>query len=354
MRISTAILAAAGSVSASANAAAPSSGRLFDNLVTFGDSYSDDGRLNYYIGHNGSAPPPGTLQTQSTVTASGGLTWGQLVQQAVPGLAFFDYAVSGAVCSNELTARYFSLINKPFPSVMDDEVPSFQADVAGNHSLYQNRSADNTVYALWIGTNDLGFGGFLTDAQTAGANLTSFTDCIWQVLDAIHAAGGRRIVLFNQAPLQLTPMYRPQSAGGAGDNQYWANKTLYNETEYANKIMEYTTSVNTIFDYGVPYWTLVRRRWLGASVAIFNTHQLLTDVYNNPAAYLAAPANSTGYYHHCDPKNTSNCANVANTAIDNFMFYDELHPSPKTDSIIAETFLDVVAGVSPYGTTYKS
>ncbi|CAK7215785.1 hypothetical protein SCUCBS95973_002595 [Sporothrix curviconia] len=349
MRIGTAILAAAGSVSASA-----SSGRLFDNLVVFGDSYSDDGRVSYYVAHNGSAPPPGTLQTQVTVTASGGLTWGQLVQQAVPGLAFFDYAVSGAVCSNQLTPRFFAAINKPFPAVMDEEVPSFRADVAGNHTLYQNRTADNTVYALWIGTNDLGFGGFLSDAQAAGTNLSSYVDCVWQVLDAIYAAGGRRIVLFNQAPLHLAPMYRPQSAGGAGNNQYWANKTLYNETEYAGKILEYTTSVNTIFAYGVPYWTRVRRRWLGAAVAVFDTHQLLTDVYNNPAQYLAAPANATGYYHHCAPTGAGGCTAVANASIDSFMFYDELHPSPKTDRIIADAFLDVVAGVSPYGTTYTS
>ncbi|CAK7197411.1 hypothetical protein SEUCBS139899_000057 [Sporothrix eucalyptigena] len=361
MRIGTAILAAASTVSASASCSsaaaastASSAPRLFDNLVTFGDSYSDDGRLNYYGAHNGSAPPAGTLQTQTTVTASGGLTWGQLVQQSVPGLAFFDYAVSGAVCSNEITARWFSLINRPFPSVLEDEIPSFQADIAGNHSLYQNRTVDNTVYTLWIGTNDLGSGAILNDAQTAGTNITTYVDCIWSVLDAIYAAGGRRIVLFNLAPLQLTPMYRPQSDGGAGDNQYWGNKTAYNETEYASKILEYTTITNTVFEYGLPYWALVRRRWLGASVSLFNTHQLLTDIYNNPSAYLTAPANATGYYHHCQATNSLNCTTVTNTTIDNFMFYDELHPSPKTDSVIAETFLDVVAGVSPYGTTYKS
>lgn len=348
MRIRQSLLAAvasSGLVSAACNS--------FDNLVTFGDSYSDDGRLNYYGAHQGNPPPAGTLQTQTTDTASGGLTWGQYVQESVPGLAFFDYAVSGAVCSTEITSRFFSLINRPFPSVIDDEIPSFQADTAGNHSLYQNRTADNTVYTLWIGTNDIGFGGFLNDAQTAGTNITTYVDCVFSVLDAIYAAGGRRIVLFNLAPLHLTPMYRPQSAGGAGDNQYWGNKTLYNQTEYANKIMEYTTNVNTIFDYGVPYHTLVRRRWLGASVSIYNTHQLLTDIYNDPSAYLTAPANGTGYYHHCQPTNSLNCTTAAGTN-DNYMFYDELHPSTKTDTVIAQNFLDVVSGVSKYGTTYRS
>lgn len=31
----------------------------FKSLVTFGDSYTDENRLNYFSSHNGSAPPVG-------------------------------------------------------------------------------------------------------------------------------------------------------------------------------------------------------------------------------------------------------------------------------------------------------
>lgn len=143
--------------------------RLFENLITFGDSYTDDGRLTYYADNNGSAPPAGYLPPQVNVTASGGFAWGQFVQQYT-GAAYFDYAVSGATCSNEIVSRYFSGINKPFPSVIDDEIPSFEADVAAE-TLYLNRTAENTVYALWIGTNDLGYGGFLSDSQAPGVSV---------------------------------------------------------------------------------------------------------------------------------------------------------------------------------------
>jgi hypothetical protein len=30
-----------------------------DTLVTFGDSFTDEGRLGYFIGHDGEAPPVG-------------------------------------------------------------------------------------------------------------------------------------------------------------------------------------------------------------------------------------------------------------------------------------------------------
>lgn len=140
----------------------------FENLVTFGDSYTDNGRLNYYIDNDGDPPPAGTLQPQSNDTASGGYAWGQFVQQYA-GVAYFDYAVSGAACSNGYISRYLSSIDKPFPSVLDDELPSFVADIQVQ-ALYPNRTAQNTVYALWIGTNDLGFGAFLTDSQTSGVS----------------------------------------------------------------------------------------------------------------------------------------------------------------------------------------
>lgn len=251
-------------------------------------------------------------------------------------------------------------------------MPSFVADT-GFQTLYANRSGQNTVYSLWIGTNDLGVNAFLTDSQVAGTNITTFTTCIWQVLDTIYATGGRRFVLFNEAPLQLAPLYHATSDGGAGDNQYWANKTDYNTTIIQYKMLEYTQLVNQVFDYGVPFNLLVKTRWPGATFSIFDVHALITDIYYNPSLYLDAPANSTGFYHVCNPLNTSDCVDSPNS-LDTFLWYDELHPSNKTgkpdhyshcsislqrrrltpalDSIIAQEFLAVVNGTSSYGTCY--
>lgn len=102
------------------------------------------------------------------MTASGGLAWGQFVAQST-GAAYFDYAVSGATCSNDIVARYLAGINRTFPAVLEDELPSFVADIQFE-TLYANRTAENTVYALWIGTNDLGYGALLTDSQAPGVS----------------------------------------------------------------------------------------------------------------------------------------------------------------------------------------
>jgi phospholipase/lecithinase/hemolysin len=86
----------------------------FNSLVSFGDSYTDENRLNYFGEHNGSAPPAGTFLPESFSTAGGGRTWVRYVIQYTgaevggqwePSMTLYDYAVSGAVCSNFITPR---------------------------------------------------------------------------------------------------------------------------------------------------------------------------------------------------------------------------------------------------------
>ena len=38
----------------------------FSSLITFGDSYTDENRLSYFLEHAGAAPPPGTFLPEVT------------------------------------------------------------------------------------------------------------------------------------------------------------------------------------------------------------------------------------------------------------------------------------------------
>jgi phospholipase/lecithinase/hemolysin len=298
----------------------------FKTLVTFGDSYTDNGRLGYYINNGGKAPPAGQYHPTTNTTATGGLSWAQFAAQGA-GANLLDYAVSGAVCNNKVVERDFAYIGRSFPAVLDDEIPSFKGDVAFK-TLYPDRTAANTVYALWIGTNDLGFDAFLSDSQAPGKSISDFVECLWTVFDNIYKTGGRRFVLLNTAPLQLSPLYAHPSNGGTLDSQFWTTKSQYNITEYSYKMMEYTTNVNTILEYGVPFQAAIKSRWPKATVDLYDVHSLLVDIHSQPAKYLDAPANATGYYHHCPPSG-SPCVDSTESA-SGFMWYDELHPSAKT------------------------
>lgn len=328
MLLAGASLAASASASTVSTAAKPTK-KPFDFLVTFGDSYTDNGRLGYYMGNGGNPPPPGQLHGESDVTASGGLTWNQYASRQV-GAKLVDYAVSGATCSNQVISRYFSAINKDFPAVLDDELPSFVADTA-YASIFPNRTAANTVYALWIGTNDLGGDAFLTENQHPGKTLTDFSECIWTAFDTIYKAGGRRFVLLNLAPLHLAPLYATLENGGfSGASQFWAGKSQYNVTERSEKIKEYSTTLNTVFEYGAAVNTRLKSRWPKATFDLFDVHSLMTDIHSNPAAYLDAPHNSTGYFHHCSASGGDCVDQTSLGPLSGFMWYDELHPSTKT------------------------
>jgi phospholipase/lecithinase/hemolysin len=115
---------------------------------------------------------------------------------------------------------------------------------------------------------------------------------------------------------------------------------------------EYTTTVNSLFDYRTPYELMIKKRYPGAHIAIYDVHSLLTDIYNNPNAYLTSPANVTGQYFLCDVATGSHCTSSTLSA-DHYMWYDELHPSQQTDKTIAKEFVNVVAGSSKYATYWQ-
>ncbi|KIN00045.1 carbohydrate esterase family 16 protein [Oidiodendron maius Zn] len=311
----------------------------FDNLVTFGDSYTDENRLLYWLSHNGTYPPPGLLLPPSNATAGGGVTWARFVSDNT-GAELFNYAVSGAF--------------GPFPDVVY-ETESFIADVkyinktTHTNTLYKNRRADNTVYSMWIGTNDLGVAAFLTDSNLHDTTITDYVDCIFDRYDQIYKEGGRYFVLMNTVPLELTPLYGMPDAGGLTTSHYWPDKWS-NITETSEKIREYTHLVNNLFSYRTPYELHIAQRYPGASFAIFDVHSLISDIYHNPAPYLVSPANVTGQYYKCDAATGTVCTAQSDVGADHFLWYDELHPSQQTDKSIAKEFAKVVAGSSEYAT----
>jgi phospholipase/lecithinase/hemolysin len=265
---------------------------------------------------------------------------------------YYNYAIAAAACSDEIVTRFWAPVGDDFPSVLEDQIPAFEADVSSK-SVYEDREPQNTVYAVWIGTNDIGYHGFLTDKQVAGTTLSSLVERMWRVFDRVYAAGGRRFVLMNQMPLDVSPMYAPPSQGGRGDSIYWTDYSSYNMTEYQHKAQQYATSVNTISDQGAAFHTIVQNRWPGAQVTILDAHSIMMDIYNHPSEYLSSPANGTGFYHVCDVDDPSNCRDSAEPA-SSFLWYDELHPTERVSSIIADEFIRAVNGKSEYAATYES
>lgn len=84
-----------------------------------------------------------------------------------------------------------------------------------------------------------------------------------------------------------------------------------------------TYLVNALYEAGLGYEAVVRGRWPGASVVLFDVHRLLVDVYENPREYLAEPYNVTGPWETCVAALTDCTSSEEDLA--GYMWYDELH-----------------------------
>lgn len=286
--------------------------------------------------------------TQGYTTASGGLSWARYAA-IYSNASLYNYAVSGAVCSNQITPRYFSAIKAPFPDVQGYEIPAFIADSksrSANGTAFFTGKPQDTVYAIWIGTNDLGNDAFLTDSQVKGKTLKDYVDCVYSAVDKLYANGGRFFVLLNLAPLNLLPQYATPENGGLASTKYFPNKGS-NITEISYRMLEAVATVNQVYAYRTPVETALSRSWPDAKIANFDVNALMTDIWQNPQAYLngTAPANVTGFINHCNAQG-GDCVEAQSK--DSYMWYDELHPSEQTSRIVAREFVSVLGGQSKW------
>lgn len=181
--------------------------------------------------------------------------------------------MSGADCSKEITPRIEPSTKIPYPSVLEYEVPAYLADSAS-----QRPPPESTVYAIWIGTNDIGYQGFLTDSQNRNSTVAAYINCVYRALDNIYYSGARNFVLMNLAPLHLAPLYAvPEKGGVTGkESQYWSWKSG-NLTEISYRMREQVVTLNQVFDYRTPYELLIAKRYPGASFAVMDTFGLVSS-----------------------------------------------------------------------------
>ncbi|ODH38349.1 hypothetical protein ACO22_02395 [Paracoccidioides brasiliensis] len=325
--------------------------RVMESLVAFGDSYTDESRLRYFIEHK-ERPPVGWIAPETRITSSGGTVWARYASRYT-GAQLYNYAVSGAVCSNDITPRFFGPTNSTFPSVEQYEIPAFMADASFQDPAtgipFLNLPRRETVYAIWIGTNDLGNGAFMTDSQAAGTTLPDYVECVFRSLDRLYDHGGRYFVLMNLAPLDLLPLYALPERGGVRRPPFCPNKPE-NITEISYRMKQAVVAVNEIMKLKVEIsmW----HRYRGAGIALFDTHSLLSDMYFNPRRYLngTKPPDIQGWIRHCDHRG-QNCDDQPSP--DSYMWYDELHPSEQTGRILAQHFVEVVKGTSAFATYFS-
>ncbi|KAH7106651.1 carbohydrate esterase family 16 protein [Auriculariales sp. MPI-PUGE-AT-0066] len=290
--------------------AAPPPKINFKNLVTFGDSFTD-----------------------VIWAGDGGVPWPIYATQVYSNTTLYPFARAGGTCSNNLTYR-------PFPSVMESQVPLFAEQL---HNGSVKLKPQETVYTLWIGTNDVGAAALLTGDGVPGVSVVDTTSCAVNWIKKIYALGGRNFIFQNMIPLETIPMYSPD----AYYNRYWSFER--NSTAWSVSMAELTKSGNAIAKLLLQD---LAPQLPGAHIALFDSHALFTDMHANPSKYLNGtdPVNVTGSISSCvyevnGSAGTAQCTTVpAGSAQDSYLWYDELHPSEQADRIVAREIIASIKG----------
>jgi hypothetical protein len=191
------------------------------NLVTFGDSYTDI--IN--VGDGGTAWPVYASRYANT--------------------SLYPFARSGGTCSNKITPR-------PFPSVFETQIPTY-LEAVNNKNIFLNPK--ETIYTLWIGTNDLGVSALLTEKQKA--SLVDVTACMVNWVKTLYDNGARNFLFQNASiltfvmndlvmnflqmiPLETVPIYSANSY----PNRFWTLPR--NTTEWSLFMREMVLSGNQL------------------------------------------------------------------------------------------------------------
>jgi hypothetical protein len=207
-------------------------------------------------------------------TADGGYIWPRYVNW-YSGVHLYNYAVGGAVCSSDIVANVGV-------GVQEFEIPIFLAekDVKVNGQPFMEITKNDTVFSIWIGTNDFGPGGFLTDSQVSPNTLQNYIDCVFTALDNMYAAGARKMVLMNLVPLNLTPLYGVPGNGAVSWSHYWPGKINVNATTESLKMREMVLTTNAQFLNMTNIIMNEQKRYPAARMALFDTWSLVCPLCN--------------------------------------------------------------------------
>lgn len=277
-------------------AAAASPTGPIENIVAVGDSYTDNAR-GAYIATQGHNPPPNmTFPPDNGTTYTGGKNWVQFLRLMNNNANLANYAVAGAVCNSSIVTHYLN--GAVWPNGDNYQVPTFQQE-ANNANIFPNRTADNTVYAIWFGTNDLGILGFLGGLENLGKIITDLINCFFAIIDAYYALGGRRFVIIGQAAQDRIPYLAYPGIYGLTNQKFFSNPATYNTSDYLDRMRQYITDTDTMVQYAISHFLCRTSRWANSTMSYIAVRSLMLDMAANPGAYFDAPGNTDTPYRNC-------------------------------------------------------
>ncbi|BCS24928.1 SGNH/GDSL hydrolase family protein [Aspergillus puulaauensis] len=263
-------------------------------FFTFGNSYTQTGFST--TGEQPSASNPMGNPALGTGTTTGGVNWvGYLTTEQNASLVLsYDLAIGGATIDDSL-------------------IPSSQGDLVSQVETFEQAysskpdsapwTAENAVFAFWIGVNDIGAVFYNTDADTF---IPQLMDRLSSLVEQVISAGGRKFLFLNVPPTGRTPFFLAQ--GEQTVEQHAAYLDVYNQ-----QLESLVTGLSANTE---------------VTAVLYDSWSFMTDVLDNPADYGFPDATSI---------NEDGVSSV---------WWNDYHPSAKYHQLQAE---DMKAVLAPLG-----
>jgi phospholipase/lecithinase/hemolysin len=301
----------------------------FNALYSFGDSLSDTGNVSNATGGLFPAnPPPPQVSPYFQGSFSNGDLWvNYLADELGLNPTLFTTTQPGTIPSQGINFAFGGATsgiinsfapNSPTPTGVLAQVAAFTQLLTVNNQ----RANPNALYTIWAGSNDYLFGNLnLTDPNVP----LGVVNNVELAVRSLAGVGAENIVVLNLPDLGSSPFINrnPPFAG------------LFNNVTAAHNSNLQSSLTNL-------------RQQLGINIVDVDVNRLFRTVTSNPGAFNFTNTSDsciTGSLGNVSDSIRAGLFNVCSNP-DNFVFFDEVHPTTPTHRLVADTVLAAIQAES--------
>jgi phospholipase/lecithinase/hemolysin len=217
-------------------------------------------------------------------------------------MTLWNYSVTGACVDKDIVPRQY------FSTTFREEYEYFLERMSAGRMFANNWNGNNTLFAFWLGTNDISNLNHTLFPQTAiNQTLETIGDIFFTSVKGLYNTGGRNFLIFNVQSIDETPgVYTlPGTVYGVPTN---FDADVHHFNEYIQKLSkEFTT------------------KYTDTNIIIYNIMEEIR--------YIQEHYNDYGFISSTDFWAGKN---LTEEAIPNYLWLDGLHSTFKANSIFAE------------------
>ncbi|KAH0173947.1 carbohydrate esterase family 16 protein, partial [Aureobasidium melanogenum] len=286
------------------------------HIFAFGDSYTTTA-FNVSL----SQPAPGNPLGNPTYpghTSSNGPNWIDCLT-TIYNKSFVEtvnLAYGGATIDSTLVTPY-----SPTVLSVKEQVESEYLPIYASHFSPVPWSSDDTLFAIFIGINDIGNS---YASQNATLLPTIFSE-LSGLVDKIYLSGARNFLFLNVPPVDRSPL--TQAAGPSAQSIEAADVADWN-----NRLVSLSNSLT---------W-----KYKDATSFVFDTNKVFSRVIDHPCAYpQTCPYQKTTTYCTAYENGTSTPTSfdpACGVSVDKYLWLNSLRPTFRTHEVIAEQIVKLI------------